>query len=538
MKSKKTRRQKPKQPPTKPTSPRKLSISPMAIVLIGVLATYFGYICYLNLSLTPSFYVTDMYSDILYSVKAWESKSLFPEGWVFGNQLYVIATPVLSSLIYGIIGRPALAMAIATILMTLGIFFSYLWMMKPVFPKLEDRLIGLICFIALNAYCGDAIYKTKGWQLFFTLCSYYACYIITAFMCFGCFLRRREKPTVPTIILFGISVLLSFGSGIQSLRQTAVMLIPMLAVEGVQQLISLIKTKRLEWQPLIVTGSLSAANLLGLVTVKLLNVPRNEIFSSTELLEKDQIPEAVNKSLTTLMDLLTDKEHYGYLFLMAVLVLTVAILQSKFRKEDAPRGWGTLISLFTLSVLGILAIDMFTKMSVRSIYYFMFLPLVGLLPVYAYRRWRFGKILAILLLAMLTVGAFKLVINAAMETAKKAETNASYDISEMLLEKGYTTIYSGWNQCEDIAIASDGAITAGFWNSSKDVFNPVMYLCDPSIYYVDSSKCVYYLRKDNKDIALEKAAERGVTMTLVAEYPQWGIWLYEASENLMTPQAD
>ena len=139
---------------------------------------------------------------------------------------------------------------------------------------------------------------------------------------------------------------------------------------------------------------------------------------------------------------------------------------------------------------------------------------------------------------MLTVGAFKLVINPAMETAKKAETNASYDISEMLLEKGYTTIYSGWNQCEDIAIASDGAITAGFWNSSKDVFNPVMYLCDPSIYYVDSSKCVYYLRKDNKDIALEKAAERGVTMTLVAEYPQWGIWLYEASENLMTPQAD
>jgi hypothetical protein len=114
---------------------------------------------------------------------------------------------------------------------------------------------------------------------------------------------------------------------------------------------------------------------------------------------------------------------------------------------------------------------------------------------------------------------------------------ASYAISEMLVEKGYTTIYSGWNQCEDIAIASDGKITAGFWNSSKDVFRPVMYLCDPSIYEVDSDKCVYYLRKDNKDIALKKAADKGVTMTLVAEYPQWGIWLYEASENLMTPDS-
>ena len=125
-------------------------------------------------------------------------------------------------------------------------------------------------------------------------------------------------------------------------------------------------------------------------------------------------------------------------------------------------------------------------------------------------------VLALLLLTMLVVGAFKNAILPATETAKKADTNASYAISDMLVEKGYTTIYSGWNQCEDIAIASEGRITAGFWNSSKDVFRPVMYLCDPSIYEVDSTKCVYYLRKDNKDIALKKAQERGVTMTLVA----------------------
>lgn len=517
---------------------KKHGITPMAIILSGVLAALFGYICYLNLSLTPSFYCTDMYSDILYAVKAWEAKSLFPEGWVFGNQLYVIATPVLASLVYGIVGKPALAMAIATILMTLGIFLSYLWMLKPVFPGLADRLVGLICFIALTAYCGDAIYKVKGWQLFFTLCSYYACYLITAFLCFGCFLRRREKPTVPMLILFGLSVVLSFGAGMQSLRQTAVMLVPMLAVEGIQQIMSLIRTKKLEWQPLVVTGSLSAANLLGLAAVKLLDVPRNEIFSSAELLEKAEIPEAVNKSLTTLMSLLADKEHYGYLFLMAVVILILAIVQAKHRKENAPAGWGTLISLFALSVLGILAIDMYTKMSIRNIYYFMLLPLVGLLPVYAYRSWRLGKVLALLLLTMLVVGAFKNAILPATETAKKADTNASYAISDVLVEKGYTTIYSGWNQCEDIAIASEGRITAGFWNSSKDVFRPVMYLCDPSIYGVDPSECVYYLRKDNKDIALKKAADKGVTMTLVAEYPQWGIWLYEASENLMTPDSD
>ena len=43
-----------------------------------------------------------------------------------------------------------------------------------------------------------------------------------------------------------LSVVLSFGAGMQSLRQTAVMLVPMLALEGIQQLICLIRTKKVE----------------------------------------------------------------------------------------------------------------------------------------------------------------------------------------------------------------------------------------------------------------------------------------------------
>ena len=161
------------------------------------------------------------------------------------------------------------------------------------------------------------------------------------------------------------------------------------------------------------------------------------------------------------------------------------------------------------------------------------MPLIAILPVYAYRRWRLGKVITLLLLTMIVVGSYKTAVLPAAKTASQAETNVSYEISEMLIDKGYTTIYSGWNQCEDIAIASGGEIIAGFWDSPKDVFNPVTYLCDPSVYEVESEKCVYYLRSDNRNVGLQRAAELGVTMTLVAEYPEWGIWLYEASENLM-----
>ena len=160
--------------------------------------------------------------------------------------------------------------------------------------------------------------------------------------------------------------------------------------------------------------------------------------------------------------------------------------------------------------------------------------LISLLVVYAYHHWRMGKIVTVLLVAVLMVSSLINAVLPAVNEARDRYSNLSYEISDLLIEKGYTTIYSGWNQCEDVAIASDGAITAGFWNHpDNDVFQPVTYLCDSSIYNVDSSECVYYLYSGNKDIALQKAAEAGATMTLIAEYPDDGIWLYESSKNLM-----
>jgi len=502
-------------------------------VLFGVLLVYFLYVCYLNFSLTPGFYCTDMYSDVLYSVRAWESKSIFPDGWVFGNQFYVIATPVLAALIYGIVGHPALAMAIATVLMSLGVAFSLLWMLKPVFPRIEVRLIALISFVALPAFCGDAIYSVNGWQLFFTMSSYYSCYLITAFLCFGCFLRRREALTKPRIAMLVIASILAFGSGMQSLRQTAIMLPPMLLIEGFFQTKTLIKEKKIEKQPLLVTGVITFSNLSGLLLIRLLNVPHHEIFSSAALLESNALPDPCNKTLLNMASLLTDSEHYGILLLMIATIAVLAFFQAKWQKEPSFGNFGTLFSLLSVSVLVIALLDVFTKMSIRSIYYFILFPLVTLLPAYAYSKWRLGKVFALVVLTILVIGSFNSAILPASKDAAKAEESISHEVSDLLIEKGYTTIYSGWNQCEDIAIASGGKLTAGFWDRSTDVFRPVTYLCDPSIYEVESNKCVYYLRKDNLEIALSTAKERGVTMTLVANYSAWGFMIYEASENLM-----
>jgi hypothetical protein len=264
-----------------------------------------------------------------------------------------------------------------------------------------------------------------------------------------------------------------------------------------------------------------------------LNVPHHEIFSSTDLLDAEALPASVNKALTNMASLLTDPNHYGILLLMVATVALLAFFQSRWQKEKVPSTVGTLFALLSISVLTIALLDVFTKMTVRSIYYFILFPLVTILPTYAFSKWKLGKVFAVAVLAILVIGSFKGAILPAAENASKSREHISHEVSELLIEEGYTTIYSGWNQCEDIAIASGGKITAGFWDSPKDVFRPVKYLCDPSVYEVESEKCVYYLRKDNLEIALDYARERGVTMKLVANYSAFGFLLYEASENLM-----
>lgn len=509
---------------------KKCKGSPVAIALFGVLLIYFVYICIINLSLTPSFYCTDMYSDVLYAVRAWETKSIFPDGWVFGNQFYVIATPVLASLLYGVIGHPAMAMAIASILMTVGVILSFLWMLKSVFPRIEERLIGVLGFIVLTSLAGNVVVGINGWQLFFTMCSYYACYIITAFICFGVFLRRREELTGPRIAMLVIAIILSFCTGMQSLRQTVIMLPAMLAIEGIEQFAYLKKFKRLEKQPLIITMAISVANLIGLGVVRFLNIPQNEYFSYTGFLSIRELPASIVECLMNMAKLLTGKQHF-ITILLVVAITAVSVIRLLLKKEDSR--CSTLVALFIISVLCFGIVDVFTNMTVRSIYYFMLFPLVSISLSYVFRYWKLGKGIVLALLAVLVIISFKTSILPVVNTALEADSDISYEISDMMIEKGYTTIYSGWNQCEDIAIVSGGKITAGFWNVYDDVFNPVMYLCDPVVYEEESSKCVYYLKKDNRDIALEQAQKKGVTMTLVVEYPEEEIWLYEASENLM-----
>ena len=201
----------------------------ISIICLAILTVYFIAIIHINFSKNPFYYNTDMYSDMIFAAEAWEHKSLFPEGWVFGNQLYIISTPALAAIIYGLLGDLCISMGLASTVLGLGIVLSFDWMLKAFTEKLHERLICITSFMTIVLLSGDLFLSANGFQLFFTMCSYYACYLITAFLVFGCFLREIAGYPVNKIIFF-ISLIFSFACGIQSARQTLVMTLPLVSL--------------------------------------------------------------------------------------------------------------------------------------------------------------------------------------------------------------------------------------------------------------------------------------------------------------------
>ena len=97
----------------------------MVIFLLGLIILCIRAILIINFQGFPRYCDTDMYSDTLVAKLMWEQKTLFPQNWVFGNQFYVIATPVLCALFYGVTGNLNFSMGLAFTVMGLLILVSF-----------------------------------------------------------------------------------------------------------------------------------------------------------------------------------------------------------------------------------------------------------------------------------------------------------------------------------------------------------------------------------------------------------------------------
>lgn len=530
---------------------KKKSDITLSVVLTILLLAFLGLVFYVNLSCNPEYYDGDIYNDINYAKEAWKAKSIFPKDWIFGNQTYVVATPVLAALFYGIIGNGFTAMAIASCIMTVLIVLTYDWMTRTLFSY-NERMAGFLFLIGVLLLKAHVATSQQGIQAFFTMASYYACYLINAFIVYGCYIRlRKGEFSGRHIAMSVIGIALSFGTGMQSLRQTAVMALPLVACEILMIIIYSIRDKKFAISSsTLFSAIVFVSNIAGLIAMKFIEINQNSIYGTTAFVKS--LKEFLEKGffnveyvvLTFGLDSLELRVRLvvSTVFLLIILIGFILCVKDFFKNKCIDQGRFVLVMLLTLGCVSVFAAGVLTDVVNRALYYFMIYPLLAvcvsyIIVKYPGKRKAFFSIVAVFaagMIAFRTVGAVGEIKNG------KDESSTAHQIANYMLDNGYDTIYSVFglsgimDGAENIIVASGDKIHLVQYkrvDRSKPM-KPVEYLCVKDGYKQwDNEKSLYLLREWELPKVRELAEKYGVEMTKQAQFGE-GLYLYSMSENL------
>ena len=491
------------------------------------------------------FCTADMYEDTLVARLMWEQKTLFPANYIFGNQYYVIATPVFAALFYGLTGSMNTAMALATTLMSLLIVLSLGWMIKPYIKSRSTQLAVLLAFAAA-VYVPHILEADEG-QLFFVMASYYACYLITFFFLAGDYVRARTDSSLRPAAL-AVSLVLAFCTGMQSLRQTCVSILPILAVEFISALRRLLAREKL-WpkgrrMPLCRALGYTAANIGGVLLMKLLGVPNQSIYSDASVLDGAGLNGKLWRFIAasrTVSGFECVKNNGGFFVLMfvfftALLIAAAVILLRKVKA--APEGIGAYWWLSVMSLLAVIAASFFTAVKLRAIYLFIYYPLLALSAAIVLER-AAPKLRRALLIALCVLSAGNLYFSYGedLRGALSEEKLVSEQICDYAVDNGYELLYGNISYLTPGAAAySDGKLIAGCWENDT-IFHAIPYLNTRDIYRsTDYSRALFVFYKYEVDAAYSEAAGSGAVLT---ERTRIGDYvLCTSSQQLMYPTTD
>ena len=514
-----------------------------SVVLTVLLLGFVGMVFYINFSINPEYYDGDK--------EAWKAKSLFPKDWIFGNQTYVVATPVLAALFYGITGNGFTAMAIASSIMTVLTLLTYDWMTRTLFSY-NERTAGFLFMIGFLLLKAHVATSQQGIQAFFTMASYYACYFINAFIVYGCYVRIRQgKFTGKHIIPAIIGVALSFGTGMQSLRQTAVMALPLVACEVLLIIIYSAKDKRFAISySTFFSAIVFIANIAGLVAMRFIEINQNSIYGTTAFVSsfKDFFRKLFlnmeSVALTFGLDALELRVRLvaSIPFLLIILIGFILCVKDYIKNKCNEQGRFVLVMLLTLGCVSVFAAGVLTDVVNRALYYFMIYPLLAVCVSYIIVKFEKKRDVLFAVVAVFTAGMIIFRTVGAVEEIKvgKDKNSTAHQIANYMLDNGYDTIYSVFglsgvmDGAENVVVASGDKIhIVQFKNvDSSKPMKPVEYLCVKDGYKQwDNSKSLYLLR-DHELPKVKKIAEKyDVTMAEKARFGD-GLYLYSMSENI------
>lgn len=406
------------------------------------------------------------------------------------------------------------------------------------------RAAAMLVFMA-SIFGPYTVFREDGQQLFFAMCSFYACYLICFFTVLGDYARARESGALRLPGL-AVSLLLCFCTGMQSLRQTCVLILPLLAYEALAALRRLWKRqpvypkgKRMRlWRTLAYTG----ANILGLAVIRLLPVKRHEIYSGASIFSGASLGEKfrdVHTALITVTGYEATREgdsrpFFILMFLaMTLLVLTAAALLLRGRR--GAKGVGCFWLTALIGCLAVIAASFVTSVRLRPIYLFLYYILPALSLVLIAEKAR-PRLLTGLIAALCILAAANLFFSYRddLHIVIDKEPTPAEQIADWALDNGCELVYGSLSMsAPSVAVCADGKLIAGCW---QDDFlfkvSPLINIRD--VYRIDDYKrAVFVFLETEVPGMLAETGANGVEMT---DHGQYGYYhIYTASKQCLWP---
>lgn len=437
------------------------------------------------------FYNGDIYSDAMVAKEMWKDKTLFPENWVFGNQFYVAATPVLAALMYGILGDSFLALSTASCLMTVFILISFVYCMNEAIEKKYIPL-GLFCISGAVMVCAGACSGVFGWQIFFTMASYYASYFIGILLTLGVWLRLKKYNKVSPIMVILI-LLLNCALGMNSLRQTLTGCLPLVALDCLLILVEIIRQKRVvevirsSIKRILFSSGVLLFNLIGVISVKFFDINSDPIIEEVKLSYRpaevfDNLI-ATMKSFAQLLGFTFYDEgpEYFPLLIIAAIFLMISVTAIVFIIKDKEETPLTYLITFSVVSLAAMAFTGVFLLRTRSLYYFVWFFMLTCSIVYLAARFK-GKVKTVFMTVILICGIINCSYSFGDDYRRYKLRDEGYKkIANELIADGVEYLFTGMEFNHRISAYAKDKFTQGmlYWDFDKETGHflyPIWYI--------------------------------------------------------------
>ncbi len=415
-------------------------------IILVLIALFAGSIVWLNFH-SELWYDHDIYPDAYLARLMFEQKTLFPENWIFGNRLFIIGTPVLSAFFYTFIQDSVYSMALASSVMMVLVLLSFVWSIRPWAKKNSVLAAGVLCLIGGVVLGIRASSFIAGLQILYTMCSYYACYLIVILLSVGLFLRLRDGIRISPV-MFVLCLLLSFATGLHSVRELLLLIIPLCILEFLD-ICSIWKEERnlgrslfQERKKILFVGGMVFMNLAGIITSGYIPAKRVPIIETGFVKSFSQLGYKLADSALDMLRItgLAFPERGVKclpLFFAALIIVSLIIcsIVQIIRKKDNG-ALATFLKFSIISVLGVWAAGILV-LKARPLYYFIHYLTATLSVVYLLVLWRHKAGVIRVLLCVIAFSSISYVYNFATDFLDYRHNSAkARSITDSLVGQG------------------------------------------------------------------------------------------------------